>query len=65
LNQLWLIALEVKSASTTDDFKATHLNWFEREFTEYSITKCVVTTGSYAFTRDDGIHVIPASFLQA
>ncbi|MDR0690847.1 MAG: DUF4143 domain-containing protein [Streptococcaceae bacterium] len=59
-----LIAIEVKSASSISDKDVEHLNWFEEiAKKEYKTTKVVLYMGSFAFTRKDQVHVIPASML--
>jgi predicted AAA+ superfamily ATPase len=60
-----LIAIEVKLSNTVDKRAINTLNWFGEEFSGYRVAKCLVNTGSHAYTRSDGIHVIPASLLQA
>jgi predicted AAA+ superfamily ATPase len=60
-----ILAIEVKLSETVTAHDVRHLNWFEKEFSHYSVVKCAVTTGPYAYTRSDGTHVIPAVLLGA
>ena len=42
-----------------------HLNWLAEKFSDFNVMRCVITAGPYAFTRNDGIHIIPAALLGA
>ncbi|MDR1412728.1 MAG: DUF4143 domain-containing protein [Actinomycetes bacterium] len=56
-----IVAIEVKFAATVEGKEMQHLQWLERQFPEYRVTKALVNVGARAYTRDDGIHVIPAA----
>ncbi|MDR3365101.1 MAG: DUF4143 domain-containing protein [Clostridiales Family XIII bacterium] len=59
-----LLLTEVKASASVSEDDARHLNWFEAEaMGEYEITKVLVYAGPFAYTRNDGVHVIPASML--
>ena len=59
-----LIEVKSKSAITTHDVR--HLNWFEEKVKdEFKVQKIIVTTGSQAYTRQDGVHVVPVALLGA
>ena len=58
-----LLAIEVKLGALASSKQVIHLNWFEKTFTGYEVTKILVTTGDTAYTRQDGTHVIPAALL--
>ena len=60
-----VLAIEVKLASSSMAYNFKHLNWFAEKFSDFNVTKCVITAGPYAFTRNDGIHIIPAALLGA
>jgi predicted AAA+ superfamily ATPase len=60
-----LVLIEVKLAGSVEASDLRHLHWFESEFPEYAVAKCVINAGSYAYTREDGVHVIPAALLGA
>ncbi|MEQ1693963.1 MAG: AAA family ATPase, partial [Gemmatimonas sp.] len=58
-----VLAIEVKlSASVTDD-DVKHLHWLKREIGEDLIDAIVITTGTHAYRRTDGVGVIPAALL--
>jgi predicted AAA+ superfamily ATPase len=59
-----LLLIEVKTGVSVSEDDARHLNWFEAEAAdEYKITKLLIHAGPFAYTRNDGVHVIPASML--
>ncbi len=58
-----VIAIEVKLAATPSERDGGHLQWLEREVGDELIDKVIVTTGSTAYRRQDGIAVVPAALL--
>lgn len=59
-----ILAIEVKAASTVRDEDVKHLNWFEHTTAEeFDVIRLIVYMGQYAYTRKDGVHVIPAALL--
>jgi predicted AAA+ superfamily ATPase len=58
-----ILAIEVKLGASADSNQVDHLNWFEQAFSTYEVVKALVTTGDTAYTRQDGVHVIPAALL--
>jgi len=60
-----LLAIEVKLSETVDAHDVRHLHWLEHEFSSYKVIKCAITAGPHAYTRADGVHVIPAALLGA
>jgi len=62
---LSLVAVEVKSSPEVTASDVRHLNWLAENCPDYDIACIVVTTGQNAYTRPDGIHVIPATLLGA
>jgi predicted AAA+ superfamily ATPase len=62
---LSLLAIEVKLAAVIDDEDTAALHWLERSLPDYTVAKVVITTGPYAYTRPDGVHVVPAVLLGA
>ena len=58
-----MIAIEVKLAATPSERDARHLQWLEREIGDELLDKLIVTTGSTAYRRQDGIAVVPAALL--
>lgn len=61
-NQLFTIEVKSNVSVQNDDVK--HLNWFyELAKEEFKITRIVIYMGEFAYTRKDGVHVIPAAML--
>jgi predicted AAA+ superfamily ATPase len=59
-----VIAIEVKLSSSVEGGEIKHLQWLEKTFGEqYKITKMIVNTGGTAYTRKDGVLVVPAVLL--
>lgn len=62
-NRPGVLAVEVKLTSTIKDDDVKQLKWLEGELGDDLIDAIVVTTGSAAYRRPDGIAVVPASLL--
>lgn len=60
-----IIAIEVKLTATVDDKDLRHLKWLKRRLGDDVLDMVVITTGSYAYRRPDGIAVVPAALLGA
>lgn len=58
-----VIALEVKLAATPDEADATHLHWLAERLGDDFLDAAIITTGTRAYRRSDGIAVIPAVLL--
>lgn len=58
-----VLALEVKVGSSVNDGDVVHLKWLQRMLGDQLLDDAVVTTGTTAYRRTDGIAVIPASLL--
>ncbi len=58
-----IVALEVKLSSTVDDSDVIHLHWLRNHLGPHILDTAVITTGTYAYRRGDGIAVIPAALL--
>ncbi len=58
-----VIALEVKLTTTVDDADLRHLKWLQGRLGDDVLDMIVITTGSYAYRRLDGIAVVPAALL--
>jgi predicted AAA+ superfamily ATPase len=58
-----IVALEVKLARTADGDAVKHLRWLTERLGDDLLDAAVITTGKYAYRRDDGIAVIPAALL--
>lgn len=58
-----IIAIEVKLAATVSDADVRHLHWFRNLIRDRAADALIVTTGSVAYRRPDGIAVVPAALL--
>jgi predicted AAA+ superfamily ATPase len=58
-----LAAVEVKLATTVDDRDRRHLAWLRAELPDRPLAAVAITTGAHAYTRPDGVHVVPAALL--
>jgi predicted AAA+ superfamily ATPase len=60
-----VVALEIKLAATTRDQDTRHLRWLADTIGDDLLDSAVITTGTEAYRRADGIAVIPAALLTA
>lgn len=58
-----VVAIEVKLNATVDDRDVVHLHWLRDRIGADLLDAAVVTTGTHAYRRADGIAVIPAALL--
>lgn len=58
-----LVALEVKLSPVVDDRDTAHLRWLRDRSGDDLLDAVIVTTGSEAYRRADGIAVVPAALL--
>lgn len=58
-----VIAIEVKLSVTVDDQAVRHLKWLAGRLGDDLLDSVVITTGSEAYRRADGIAVVPAALL--
>ncbi len=58
-----VVAIEVKLARDPDDTDVRHLHWLGDRIGERLVDKVIVTTGEYAYRRNDGVAVIPLGLL--
>lgn len=58
-----VVAIEVKLAETISDDDVKHLRWLRGRLGPDLLDAIVVSTGSYAYRRSDGIGVVPAALL--
>ncbi len=54
-----VLAAEVKLSATVSDHDLRHLNWLLSRYGDHVVDRIVITTGSTAHRRRDGIAVIP------
>ncbi|MHB8696363.1 MAG: ATP-binding protein, partial [Solirubrobacteraceae bacterium] len=60
-----VLAIEVKLATTIDDSDLRHIRWLRDRIGADLVDAIVITTGSEAYRRADGIGVVPAALLGA
>ncbi|ONM48717.1 ATP-binding protein [Nocardia donostiensis] len=58
-----IVAVETKLAPTVDEQDIVHLRWLKAKVGELLADAVVITTGSYAYRRPDGIAVVPLALL--
>lgn len=58
-----VVAIEVKLASHVTDDDVGHLHWLHQQLGDRLLDTVVVTTGSRAYRRPDGVAVVPAALL--
>jgi hypothetical protein len=58
-----IVALEVKLAAAAEPASVRHLAWLREQLGEDLLDAAVITTGTHAYRRPDGIAVIPAALL--
>ena len=58
-----VVAIEAKLSTTIDDSDVEHLRWLSGRIGDQLLDAVVVTTGSDAYRRQDGIAVVPLSLL--
>ncbi|MDN5599961.1 MAG: ATP-binding protein [Brachybacterium sp.] len=58
-----VIAFEVKLARSVDDHDVRHLHWLGEKIGDRLKNKVIITTGSEAYRRTDGVAVIPLALL--
>ena len=58
-----VVAIEVKLSATVDDDDVRHLHWLREQLGADLLDAVVITTGSRAYRRADGIAVVPAALL--
>jgi len=58
-----VVGVEVKLAHTVGDHDVRHLHWLKSQIGDRLRDAVIVTTGSRAYRRPDGIGVIPAALL--
>ncbi len=58
-----VVAIEVKLGETVDNRDVRHLNWLHKQIGERLVARVVITTGEFAYRRDDGVVVVPLSLL--
>jgi predicted AAA+ superfamily ATPase len=58
-----VVAIEVKLSATVTDDDVRHLVWLRQQIGDEMLDAMIVTTGTHAYRRPDGIAVVPAVLL--
>lgn len=58
-----VVAVEVKLGGTVRNTDVKHLNWLQGQIGDRLAARVLVNTGPMAYTRADGVHVIPLALL--
>jgi predicted AAA+ superfamily ATPase len=58
-----VLGIEVKLSQSAGDDDVRHLNWLADQLGPDLLDAVVVTTGTYAYRRKDGVAVVPAALL--
>ena len=56
-----VVAIETKLSATVDDRDVKHLLWLRQQLGDRLLDAVLVTTGSHAYRRPDGVAVVPAA----
>lgn len=60
-----VVAIETKLSATVDDDDVKHLRWLQERLGDQLLDAVIVTTGTQAYRRPDGVAVVPAALLGA
>jgi predicted AAA+ superfamily ATPase len=60
-----VVAIEVKLGATVTDDDVRHLHWLREQIGRDLLDSLIITTGSHAYRRPDGVGVVPAALLGA
>lgn len=60
-----VLPIEVKLAANVTDADVRHLRWLRDQIPDDVVDLLVITTGTHAYRRPDGIAVVPLALLQA
>lgn len=58
-----VVAIETKLSATVDDDDVKHLRWLHERLGDQLLDAVIVTTGTQAYRRPDGVAVVPAALL--
>lgn len=60
-----VVAIEVKLGSAVQRADTKHFTWLESKLADRLAARVIVNTGRVAYTREDGVHVVPLALLGA
>lgn len=58
-----VVAIEAKLAADVDDHDVRHLAWLHGNLGDQLVDRVVLTTGTRAYRRPDGVAVVPLALL--
>ena len=58
-----VVAIEIKLSPTVTDDDVKHVRWLQEQLGKELLDAMVITTGTHAYRRPDGIAVVPAALL--
>jgi predicted AAA+ superfamily ATPase len=58
-----VVGMEVKLTAVPDDHDVRHLHWLKERLGDDVLDMVVISTGAYAYRREDGVAVVPAALL--
>ncbi|MDN5859843.1 MAG: DUF4143 domain-containing protein, partial [Pseudonocardia sp.] len=58
-----IVGIEVKLAAAVSDADVRHLRWLREQLPDQVVDLLVITTGTHAYRRRDGIAVVPLALL--
>ncbi|HHW83421.1 MAG TPA: ATP-binding protein [Actinomycetales bacterium] len=58
-----IVAFEVKLSGAIHDHHVKHLHWFRETYGSRVVDLVAITTGTYAYRRQDGVAVVPLALL--
>ena len=60
-----IVGIEVKLAAGVKDADVRHLHWLRDQLPDDTVDLLVITTGTHAYRRPDGIAVVPLALIGA
>ena len=60
-----IVGIEVKLSASVDSSDVKHLLWLKEQLKDDVADLVIVTTGKYAYRRQDGVAVVPLALLGA
>lgn len=60
-----ILGIEVKLSATVEPSDVRHLLWLKEQLKDDVVDLVVLTTGKYAYRREDGVAVVPLALLGA
>ena len=58
-----VVGIEIKLAANVNDDGVRHLHWLRNQLPDETVDLLVITTGTHAYRRPDGVAVVPLALL--